>query len=555
MSDPSRGRGGTKKVAAPRGRGRRTQADRDQLSQAEKERTKARESEFALERAAKAAAEKHQKELARFGRDGNRRLGRGGYMGERNPATPSGPFSAGSVFQPSAKIGKAYPRPWAPSKRASRASASSSKVKVEDDDQPIASGRKQPDFSDIIDIEDVKPEDGGYISSDPEEEGEGARKDIDFINLVSEDEEEAEGGAARDSPALFPVRIQRVEHKDRAPAVNPDASSATAKAKRRDSEGDVVLEESPTKPSQKGKQRARDAEPAPSQRRWRGVYEDDSDVMIEESHAEEQIQPPISPKHSRSPEKAKRKPRSHPENLLFQTEEDKQEYFRRQKQIAVLLDELGGVDLDGEPRDTSGGERDQKSDRVYIFQFPSKLPDLINASAAVKEEPSSPQTLASHAPAAAASSSAAAPTQSQSQLPPPTIKIEDDAPNANSASQVSPLAPVRPAHRPVLAPGYLGKLRIHKSGKATLDWGGTSLVVSKGLDESILQDVVVVRPKPIPVDVAQNGDGGEASAAAGKAGSSARKELEKEEYGGEALAFGQVRGKFVVTPDWDELWG
>ncbi len=44
----------------------------------------------------------------------------------------------------------------------------------------------------------IKPEneDGGYISSDPEEAIEGPRMDVDYINLVSSDEDE-EGGSVR----------------------------------------------------------------------------------------------------------------------------------------------------------------------------------------------------------------------------------------------------------------------------------------------------------------------------------------------------------------------
>lgn len=453
-------------------------------------------------------------------------------MGERKPTVPSGPFSAGSVFESSAKVGKAYPRPWAPSKRPS--SAPTSKVKVEEDQGPVRAGRRRGDFSDIIDTTvDVKPEDGGYISSDPDEEGEGARKDVDFINLISDDEQDASGGVARlNSPALVPVRIQRVEHRDRAPAVNPEPSSAAVKIKQQDSD-DEGIEAIPAKPSRKGKRRAKDAEATPSQRLWRGVYEDDSDILIDDSHTSPQPPPgsiPSSPKASRSPEKTKRNARvSEP---IFQTEEGHQEHERRQKQLAVLLDELGGVNLD------EGGEErwDQKADRVYIFQFPSKLPDLL--APVVKEEPSSPPPALPAGPASAPNSASA------------PIKIEEDAPPQNPLSRASTFAG-RPAHRPSLAPGLMGKLRIHKSGKATLDWGGTSLLVSKGLDESMLQDVVVVRP----LEDKQNGEGaaGDSSAAV-DVGSGARRGG-TDAVEGEALAFGQVRGKFVVTPDWDQIWG
>ena len=499
-----------KKVVAPRGRGRRSQAERDQILQAERERTKAREIEYAREQAAKTAAERRRQELERTSRGGHRRLGRGGYMGDKNASAPTGPFSAGSVFQPAAKVGKAYPRPWAPSKRPS----SGSRVKVENETQQDIS-RLEPSFSDVIDDgTNVKPEDGGYISSDPDEAGEGARKDVDFINLISDDENDGEDGAGRpSSPALVPVRIQRVEHKGRAIHVNTEASSTV---KQQDSEGETVMEEMPAKASRKGKQRTKDTDTLSTQRRWRGVYDDEEDIEMHED--DQQSQPPAAaPKPSMSSEKTRRKQPTFDETTVFQTEEDRQEHDRGQRQLDILREELGDVSLDG---DSQGDQQDQRADRVYVFQFPSKLPDLINASAAVKEEPSSPLALAADAPTGA---------------PAAPIKIEDDGPL--SMSRASTFGSGRAAQRPSTTPGLMGKLRIHKSGKATLDWGGTSLQVSKGLDESMLQDVVVVRPL-----------GGQTGAEGYGSGAGT-------DVGGEALAFGQVRGKFVVTPDWGELWG
>jgi len=501
MSEPSSSRG--KKVAAPRGRGRRSQAERDQILQAEKERTKAREVEYAREQAAKTAAEKRKQELDRTSR-ANRRLGRGGYMGDKSTSTPSGPFSAGSVFQPAAKVGKAYLRPPAPSKRPSLGS----RVKVENDSQAEIPSGLQLNFSDIIDDGiNLKSEDGGYISSDPDEAGEGARKDVDFINLISDDEYEEEDGDRRlNSPALVPVRIQRVEHKRRALHVNSEASSTMQEY---DSEGDDLVETIPQKVSRKAKQRTKDTETPPTQRIWKGVYEDEDededDIEIQEDDRE--TQPPISapkPPHS---EKTKRKPRPFDESTIFQTEEDRQEHARRERQLAVLRDELGAPGAHSDPQD-------QKAERVYVFQFPAQLPELADA-AGVKAEPS---------PAAAPGNAAAA----------GPIKIEDDGPGP--LSRASMFAPGRALLRAAAPPGRVGALRVHRSGRVTLDWGGTSLLVGKGLDESTLQDVVVVRPRR------ERGVEGEDGAAAA-------------EGPGEALALGQVRGKFVVTPDWDELWG
>ena len=96
MADSTRGRG--KPIAPPRGKGRRSQAERDRLLQEERERTRAREEQYAKELVEqRVAAEKAEflKQKALHGR--RSRGGRGGFMGEAR--APSGPFSAGSVIE------------------------------------------------------------------------------------------------------------------------------------------------------------------------------------------------------------------------------------------------------------------------------------------------------------------------------------------------------------------------------------------------------------------------------------------------------------------------
>jgi DNA-directed RNA polymerase III subunit RPC4 len=101
-------------------------------------------------------------------------------------------------------------------------------------------------------------------------------------------------------------------------------------------------------------------------------------------------------------------------------------------------------------------------------------------------------------------------------------------------------------NKPTLPTGHVGKLRIHKSGKATLDWGGTPLLLGMGADATFLQNVLIASvPEKKPVIAA--GDDG--SKEKGK-----RKEGEEEQMDpAVGMGMGQVRGKFVVTPDWDEI--
>ena len=81
-----------------------------------------------------------------------------------------------------------------------------------------------------------------------------------------------------------------------------------------------------------------------------------------------------------------------------------------------------------------------------------------------------------------------------------------------------------------LASGYVGKLRVFNSGRTTLDWGGNSFEVKPGQKVSFLQEAVSVEVIP-------------------------EKDRVVPEDAGNATSFGRVKGKFVVTPDWDVMLG
>ena len=123
-----------------------------------------------------------------------------------------------------------------------------------------------------------------------------------------------------------------------------------------------------------------------------------------------------------------------------------------------------------------------------------------------------------------------------------TVKEEPDRKKPDGSSD-------RPAHLPKLEQGLVGKLRVHKSGKAVLDWGGSPLQVQMGITPFFLQDVVMTRlnnPPQVQPPLQQSARTGSPVASFKRA---------PDPIAGEAMAFGQVRGKFVVTPEWDEVLG
>jgi DNA-directed RNA polymerase III subunit RPC4 len=171
---------------------------------------------------------------------------------------------------------------------------------------------------------------------------------------------------------------------------------------------------------------------------------------------------------------------------------------------------------------------DPKENHPFLLHLPPVLADLIDATkppnTTTKSIPKpNARPTSSDSPAPIPSSSTAVDEQGEE-----VITIKDDA-----EAKKPEVFPPRPNHLPKLESGFVGKLRVYKSGKTELDWGGVNLEMKKGITPQFLQDIVMIRVKQ-PSE---------------EAGVSQQGALE-----GEALSFGQVRGKFIVTPDFDEIF-
>lgn len=393
------------------------------------------------------------------------------------------------------------------------------------------------------------PNDDGYISSDPEIDMLGPRQDVDrisAINLVSDEEDgdvdmtagpSAQSRRSRtrfNTPGLAPIRIQRREHENAPRKITAEAP------------GDPEIKtEVETSSPRKGKGKVKDVEVMGSQGRWKGAWgytEDDKGVVtikdeptdepgtlpsdIPEQPVKDAPSSPELSKRTKPKIKQRRKPRFRDIRAALVSEEDKQEQERHDESMKVLADELGDIvlpppaaaaDTDGDTAMEGGPEKqepqpvDKKAERVYLFQLPPVLPSLL-VDDTVKPEPQSPEATTRSNPI-----DLATPEVNSNSTP---VKVEDDA---GGLDTMSPDLPTQ------LASGAVGKLRVHKSGRTTLDWGGTSLELSMGMNASFLQDIIVTKVIPEEQRVGRDG--------------------------GEAMSFGQVCGKFVVTPDWDEIVG
>ncbi|KAI4723142.1 hypothetical protein E4T48_00342 [Aureobasidium sp. EXF-10727] len=430
----------------------------------------------------------------------------------------------------------------------------------------------------------VNIEDGGYISSDLDEADEGPRKDIDFINLLSDDEQDT----AATNAGMAPIRVNRVEHREREKPVAADASKSKAAIAEQASNTTAIASPTSTKERTaspelvRGKQpRAKDVQVVRSERKWKGAWEDSSDdehaaikpepldddtnTSITAAALPDSTHPPI--KESASPEsrrksKGKGIARKHAlptEAPALQTVEERREWERHHLDLEILRQELGEItlpssvpaapakDAQGDTKMSEGDAAtateetdlaegvdastslpatstnpppDRRTDRVYLFQFPPILPSLVPAT--VKPEPVSP-TLSKKIPASTAATAIDVDASAA-----PKAKAKQEVPE--SAGQM---------HSPFPS-GLVGKLRVHASGRTTLDWGGTSLQVGMGTDVQFLQDALV----------AKFNDKSDVEGAKGK-----EEEQDEGAFGGEVMGLGQVRGKFVVTPDWEEIVG
>ncbi|KEY65479.1 hypothetical protein S7711_08318 [Stachybotrys chartarum IBT 7711] len=180
--------------------------------------------------------------------------------------------------------------------------------------------------------------------------------------------------------------------------------------------------------------------------------------------------------------------------------------------LQLLAGELGSLTIveDGVTRQEPPPDKDG---RLYLFQFPPKLPPLLptvgTGRGQVKEEPS--QTTMSDVPARPNHGAAVDLTQDES------------APNApdNLDDEQEEFEPNMLSHG-----GLVGKLTVRKSGRTHLDWGGMPMSMGPAMSTSFLATAVIVQEndeKPQPGVI-----------------------------GGESVGMGKIMGRFVVAPVWGD---
>ncbi|KAF2646114.1 hypothetical protein P280DRAFT_464367 [Massarina eburnea CBS 473.64] len=494
---------GRKAPALPTFTGRRSKEERDARTAA----TMAREEERNKYRDAEAARKQKQKEKAELRARNSAARGRGGYSG-----AVSGPFSMASARDKKASRNFAG---YGTGGSGGGGGSGSRATRVKDEyDGAGSSGR-----SGGSGVKREDGDDGGDVSSDDDQDAGVPRKDIDLIE-ISSDEDEAPSARQR---TQLPVRIGRKEHKERIMGINTDASTESSGKLLQEAEatGDSAPAEGVEGASRKGKGKAKDFEITGERKPFKGMWQEPEDaeakvksepVSDDENMAMDAEQVGIGAdaetQEMQPGAERKLKLREHKEPNL-QTEEERAEWARFQANLRHVREELGPedepiADSSGDVKMDDSNKPNRRDNHAYLFQLPPIIPELLESK--VKKEQSDPQSKA-----------------------PDAVQPAQNPPVKQEEGEFSSTLP-KEAEGPRIASGRVGKLRVHQSGRTTLDWGGVDYELTPGKPASFLQEVVSLRIRE-------------------------EKERVVAEMAGEAVSLGRVKGKFVVTPDFSTIFG
>ncbi|KAI5810923.1 RNA polymerase III RPC4-domain-containing protein [Peziza echinospora] len=527
------------------------------------------------------------------GRGGASRGGRGG--GDFGVAsTASGPFALGSVTSGRSKV--ILER--GGGNEGGRSAYKSSYKSGAGGRKKGGSGRNVVVGPDGVKID---PDEGIEIYSSSDEESDGGPKvNVEHLEELGDSEEEddeyedAEGdvsmgeggligvgkkkigfGKGGKMPAMFPLRVERSRHEEKIapPTIFKDPETGAGRKERgkkgkggfKAEEGGVLVKPEPTDEDIT----LPDAPPARPTTPTQTATPIDP-TILKTSQSPESLRktmpPPAIPKPRRkstSTPSGSKKPSSSSSSRRHQSHtphsiEETMEFKREEEDRLATLRELGVAlpAIESVPTSVPEGEDAEaaaaaeiaadissiKPGDLFFFQFPSILPPLVRISAP------HPATVDLEAGDSTSTTTTAAT---------PDVKAEVGATPLSSSTGITRRKQKSKHHNPHGGPstistplpsGAVGQLRIHRSGRVSILWGHPDstttppakpieMEVARGADCEFLQDVVVIKS-----GLEEGGDGlGEKKDAGGGGG------------GGLVYSMGQVRGRFVVSPELGRL--
>lgn len=348
--------------------------------------------------------------------------------------------------------------------------------------------------------------------------------DVEYISLLddanSDDEDDMEAEPVWGAGA--PVRVPRSAHVDRTAQVNTEASSSRKGKLDPNRKGREVLFEEAVK--------VKDEPP------------DGDDMTVPDIRSSPEAGRKKSTK-TQSPEakkkdvpvKTRRRSSSRRNKAILSSPEDKEELEREQFDRATTLRELAGgfssvkIDDDGDIGMTSNIDQSpqhrnaETENQIFLFQFPNILPQLVLPTKEQKREDDDAETIK---------------PELTSEVPPhrPPPKPPSLLQRKLSAKVQQVLLESYPP------PGIAGKLCIHRSGRMTMLWGASGsggedgsqfeMDVTRGTQCEFLQELVAMK---------QHSPWGDQDVD------------ERGKRKGVAFSLGQVKGKFIVSPDFEKL--
>ncbi|KAM0435173.1 hypothetical protein ACHAPT_003263 [Fusarium lateritium] len=319
--------------------------------------------------------------------------------------------------------------------------------------------------------------------------------------LDSEDEAMMNVLSSR-APSVLPMGIYRREHKEEGVVVATTAELEAA-------------ENAQNVPAATGEEESLwvdgDAGEAQADQAEEGDWTTDSKPTIKKEPAEDSIDMDINIKPAEEKKPAAEAAPSKPKKPTAQELEDK----FVELDLALLRSELGSLEVtegdDGKPVPSN------KDGRLYLFRFPPIMPPLKEVAqpkpvSKVKPEPNEANVLES-TPAAADAN-------------PVDLTLEDLVSSGlnNGADDPENKKGFMPSL--MTQGGMIGQLKVHKSGRTTMDWGGLLLDMGSSPDPGFLTTAVIVEEND---EKPRTGI-----------------------IGGESFGMGKIMGRFGLAPFWDE---
>lgn len=330
-------------------------------------------------------------------------------------------------------------------------------------------------------------------------------------DLDSEDEAMMEALNSR-AVSVLPMGIYRREHKDEGVIV-----ATTAELEAAENAQAVPPQQSREEESLWVDGDAGETQPIAENAEDGGIWDNESKPPVIKKEQDDSMDLDIESKlntdaeskeTTTTPTPQTKKPAQESEESMIQTD------------LEILANELGAVEIsegaEGEEEKTQGPSN--KDGRMYLFQFPPVLPPLKPVAQPkpnkIKAEPVDGEDDVLESTPAAADAAPVDLTDDSNGTGFNIPGFEDPEQKAGFMSSL------------LSSGGMVGQLKVRKSGRVEMDWGGSTMELSPAVGMNFLTTAVIIEEndeKPRPGVV-----------------------------GGESIGMGKIMGRFVLAPKWDE---